>query len=227
MTFAKRSAMHPPVALLVALLCGCASGPRHARAHAVAPAQLRRAFNIALSWPSPSRIDALKGAVLLRDGPPAPEPEIAITRAILHDNPRIAQSPALLLAVATANAAREHGLPPEFLAATLLQESAYDVEALSSAGAVGIAQFMPETAQEVGVNPYDPLDAIGGAATLLGSYVDRYQTRYDDPYSIALAAYNAGPVAVERYGGIPPYRETQEYVNLIFDRWAGIASYER
>jgi soluble lytic murein transglycosylase-like protein len=213
--------------VFIALLCGCAIGEHGARGGFVAPAQLRRALNTVLSWPSPSGIDALKGAVVLRDGPPTSDPEIAIARAILHDNPRIAQSPALLLAVVTTRAAREHELPPEFLAATLLQESAYDVEALSSAGAIGIAQFMPETAQEVGVDPYDPLDAIGGAAALLGDYVDRYRTLYDDPYSTALAAYNAGPAAVDRYGGIPPYHETREYVSLIFDRWAGIVSYER
>jgi soluble lytic murein transglycosylase-like protein len=214
-------------ALFVALLCGCTFSAHRPRERFVAPPQLRRALNMALSWPFPSRIDALKGAVLLRDGPATSDPEIAIARAILHDNPRIAQSPALLLAVVTARAAREHGLPPEFLAATLLQESAYDVEALSPAGAIGIAQFMPETAAAVGIDPYDPFDAIGGAATLLGDYVDRYQNVYDDPYSAALAAYNAGPMAVERYGGIPPYRETRDYVNLIFDRWAGIVSYER
>jgi soluble lytic murein transglycosylase-like protein len=209
------------------LLCSCNTSPHHARERFVAPAQLRRALNVALSWPSPSRIDALKGAVLLHDGPPAAAPELAIVRAILHDNPRLTQSPALLLAVITARDARENGLPPEFLAATLLQESAYDVEALSSSGAIGIAQFMPETAEAVGIDPYDPLDAINGAAKLLSGYVEQYQTIYDDPYSTALAAYNAGPAAVERYGGIPPYRETQQYVNLIFDRWAGIVSYER
>jgi soluble lytic murein transglycosylase-like protein len=210
----------------VALLCGCARGVYHPREGFVAPAQLRRALNVALSWPGPAPIDALKGAVLLRDGPPTTT-QIAIARAILHTNPRIAQSAALLLAVVTTRAAREHGLPAEFLAATLLQESAYDVEALSSAGAIGIAQFMPETAQEIGIDPYDPFDAIGGAATLLGGYVEQYRNLYDDPYATALAAYNAGPVAVERYGGIPPYHETREYVNLIFDRWAGIVSYER
>jgi soluble lytic murein transglycosylase-like protein len=223
----KRRATHRLGALCVVLLCSCTVGHSRPREAFVAPAQLQRALNVALSWPSPPRIDALKGAVMLRDGPPTSAAEIAIARAVLHANPRLAQSPALLLAVITARDAREHGLPPEFLAATLLQESAYDVEALSSAGAIGIAQFMPETAQDVGIDPYDPFDAIAGAATLLGDYVNRYRNLYTDPYSTALAAYNAGPVAVERYGGIPPYHETQEYVNLIFNRWAGIVSYER
>ncbi len=215
------------ISLSIALGCGCTPLTFHAREGFVAPAQVQRARNIALSWPSPSYIDALKGAMLLRDGAPVAAPELAITRAVLHTNSRITPSLALLLAVVTTQDARAQGLPPEFLAATLLQESAYDVQALSSAGAIGIAQFIPETASEVGIDPYDPLDAIGGAATLLGQYVNQYRTAYDDPYSTALAAYNAGPVAVERYGGVPPYHETKEYINLIFDRWAAIASYER
>lgn len=172
-------------------------------------------------------MDALQGAVIFRDGPQVSQPEIAIARAALHTNPRLAQAFALLLAVAAANAARREDLPPEFLAATLLQESAFDVEALSSAGAIGIAQFEPETAAGAGIDPYDPLQAIDGAAALLGSYVRAYRGVYGDPFATALAAYNAGPGAVERYRGVPPYAETKEYIDLIFDRWARIVSYER
>jgi soluble lytic murein transglycosylase-like protein len=180
-----------------------------------------------LSWPAPASVDALKGAVMFRDGPPVRSPEIAVTRAILHTNPRLVQTEAALLAVATVRAADAQALPPEFLGATLLQESAYDVDARSSAGAVGIAQFMPETAAANGVDPYDPFDAIDGAAKLLGDYFATYRAHYADPYATALAAYNAGPFAVSRYGGVPPYAETREYVALIFDRWAQIVSYER
>jgi hypothetical protein len=61
---------------------------------------------------------------------------------------------------------------------------------------------------------------------LLGSYVTAYRGEYDDAYAVALAAYNAGPLAVEHYRGVPPYPETREYIDLIFDRWARIASYE-
>lgn len=182
---------------------------------------------MALSRPAPSGTDALAGAMLLRDGPPVARPELAIARAILRTNPRIGQAYALLLAIETADAARARGLPPGFLAATLLQESAYDEEALSSAGAIGIAQFMPETAAGIGIDPYDPFAAIPGAAELLGSYLSAYRDRYPDPYAAALAAYNAGPLAVRRYGGVPPYPETRAYVALIFDRWARIVGYER
>jgi soluble lytic murein transglycosylase-like protein len=179
-----------------------------------------------LSWPEPPNVDALKGAVLLRDGPLVGSPELALTRAILHTNPRIEQADALLLAVITAQAARANGLPVEFLGATLLQESAYDPRVISSAGAIGIAQFMPDTAAEEGIDPWDPYAAIAGAADLLGSYVRAYTGVYDDPYVTALAAYNAGPGAVARYAGVPPYAETKEYVDLIQERWARMASYE-
>ncbi|HZY97018.1 MAG TPA: lytic transglycosylase domain-containing protein [Candidatus Cybelea sp.] len=179
-----------------------------------------------LSWPSPADVDALKGAVLIRDGGAVTQPELAIARAILRTNPRIVQTDALLFADATVRAARTQSLPPEFLGAMLLQESAYDAQALSSAGAIGIAQFMPETASAVGVDPYDPLDAIAAAAALVGSYVAAYRARYTDSYAAALAAYNAGPLAVAQYRGVPPYAETREYIALIYDRWARIVAYE-
>jgi len=132
-----------------------------------------------------------------------------------------------MLAAATMRAARSNDLPPEFLAATLLQESAFDPRAISSAGAVGIAQFMPSTAAAAGVNPFDPFDAIAGAAALLGSYVRDYEGRYPEPYAIALAAYNAGPGAVDAYHGEPPYEETRGYIDDVVDRWAQIVSYEK
>lgn len=169
----------------------------------------------------------MRGAILVRDGPRVRKSDLAIARAILRTNPRVVQAAALLFAGATVDAARVHALPPEFLAAMLLQESAYDPQAVSSAGAIGLAQFMPETAAGMGVDPYDPFASIDGAAALLGSYTDAYANRYADPYSTALAAYNAGPLAVAQYRGVPPYAETQEYVALIFDRWARIVSYER
>jgi soluble lytic murein transglycosylase-like protein len=162
---------------------------------------------------------------ILRDGPRTASSTLAITRAILRTNPRISAIDALRLAGVTVRAARENGLPAEFLAATLLQESAFDPRALSVAGAVGIAQFMPSTADAAGVDPFDPFDAIPGAAALLSDYVRRYAS-YPNPYVAALAAYNAGPGAVDAYNGVPPYAETREYINDIVDRWAKITGYE-
>lgn len=213
--------------LLAALAAGCTAPYRERTGvRAIPAARLTRARNAVLSWPAPPRVEALKGAVLLADGPRVAAPELALARAILHVNPRIAPAAALLLAVTTARAAHRNDLPAEFLGAALLQESAYDVEALSAAGAIGIAQFEPETAAALGIDPYDPFAAIDGAGDLLGGYVAGYRGIYDDPYAIALAAYNAGPAAVARYRGVPPYAETREYIALIFDRWARIVSYE-
>jgi soluble lytic murein transglycosylase-like protein len=169
----------------------------------------------------------LFGARPLYDGPPVQSATLAVTRAILHTNVRLSPIDALRLAGATVRAAQRNGLPPEFLAATLLQESAFDPQAVSSAGAVGIAQFMPSTAEGIGIDPFDPFDAIDGAAQLLADYVRTYDARYPDPYAVALAAYNAGPGAVDVYGGVPPYAETREYIDDIVDRWAKIAGYER
>jgi soluble lytic murein transglycosylase-like protein len=169
----------------------------------------------------------LFGVRLLYDGPATQSPTLAVTRAVLHTNARISPIDALRLADATVRAAQRNGLPPEFLAATLLQESAFDPQAMSSAGAVGIAQFMPSTAEGIGIDPFDPFDAIDGAAHLLSGYVRAYDGRYVNAYAAALAAYNAGPGAVDAYHGVPPYAETRDYINDIVDRWAKIAGYER
>ena len=183
--------------------------------------------NIALSWRPPVYAQSIFGMRLLHDGPPTRSSTLAITRAVLRTNARIAPLDALHFASETVRAARKHNLAPEFLAATLLQESAFDPWAVSSAGAVGIAQFMPSTADEIGVDPFDPISAIDGAAELLGSYVSAYDGVYANPYTAALDAYNAGPGAVDAYRGVPPYPETREYIDDIVDRWAQIAGYER
>jgi soluble lytic murein transglycosylase-like protein len=188
---------------------------------------LKYAVNSALSWPAPIDVDTLLGARPIQDGGPVAAPQLAIARAILRTNPRITAIGSLALAEVTVRAARAVSLPPEFLAATILQESAYDPQALSSAGAIGIAQFEIETADAYGIDPFDPYRAIPGAARLLASYVDAYHGVYADPYAMALAAYNAGPGAVAYYHGVPPYQETRDYIALIYVRWGRIAGYER
>jgi peptidoglycan DL-endopeptidase CwlO len=107
-------------------------------------------------------------------------------------------------------AAASNGIPPSLLAGLLYHESRFEPNVVSSAGAEGIAQFMPATAAGMGVDPTNPTESIEGAAQLLGSY-----TRQFGSYSDALAAYDAGSSAVERYGGIPPYAETQAYVPAV------------
>jgi soluble lytic murein transglycosylase-like protein len=146
-----------------------------------------------------------------------------VAREVLRTNPRMGQVDALVLGTHVLRAARDRGLPPPFLAATLLQESAFDPGAMSSAGAVGIAQFTVPTANEYGVDPWEPASAIDGAARVLAAYLDAYRAREDeDPYALALAAYNAGPAAVAHYEGVPPYHETREYIKDVRERWSRI-----
>ncbi len=181
-----------------------------------------------MSWPRvDAQVDGIYGARPLFDGGRVRGPELAIARAILHTNLQIQPESALHFAVLTARAARRHDLPPEFLAAVLLQESAYDPRALSSAGAVGIGQFTLDTASDAGVDPFEPDGSIAGSGALLGGYVADYRGRFADPYAVALAAYNAGPGAVEQYHGVPPYDETRGYIADIADRQARLYSYEK
>jgi soluble lytic murein transglycosylase-like protein len=176
----------------------------------------------ASSWHIPPPVPVMRGLRLFMDAGKRARPNVKLAREILRTNPRMGPVDALLLATDVVDAATDHGLPPGFLGATLLQESAFDPNAMSSAGAVGIAQFTLPTAAGMGVEPWEPHSAIDGAARLLGSYVAAYQDRDDDPYALALAAYNAGPGAVSEYGGVPPYPETREYIVDVRDRWSRI-----
>lgn len=107
--------------------------------------------------------------------------------------------------------AAKYQLPPLLLSALIQAESNYCPNAVSSAGAIGLGQLMPGTARDLGVtNPYDPVQNINGAARYL-----KQQLKTFGSIPLALAAYNAGPGNVIKYGGIPPFRETQNYVQRI------------
>lgn len=109
-------------------------------------------------------------------------------------------------------------LPQGLLAAVAQTESGGNPAAVSPAGAQGLMQLMPSTAKGLGVDPWQPAQAVQGAARLLSQYLNRYGS-----VPLALAAYNAGPGAVEQYGGVPPYTETQNYVTKITGLMAGRA----
>jgi soluble lytic murein transglycosylase-like protein len=159
---------------------------------------------------------------LVADAPAPASPVSAVTRAIVRSNLRISAADALVLATHAEGVAGEYGIDYGFFSATLLQESGFSPDALSAAGAVGIAQFTLETAESYGVDPFDWHDAMAGAARLLAEYLHRYDGAYPDPYAAALAAYNAGPGAVAQYHGVPPYPETQGYILDVYDRWSRI-----
>jgi hypothetical protein len=110
-------------------------------------------------------------------------------------------------------AANRYGVDASLLAAMASQESGFDSQAVSPAGAQGLMQFMPATAKGLGVNPMDPTSAIDGAARYLSDLTKQFGSA-----DLALAAYNAGPGTVSRYGGIPPYSETQNYVRSVMSK---------
>uniref|UniRef100_UPI0040473C77 lytic transglycosylase domain-containing protein n=1 Tax=Yoonia sp. TaxID=2212373 RepID=UPI0040473C77 len=109
------------------------------------------------------------------------------------------------------SAARKHGVPEDLFLRLVQQESGWNASARSNKGALGLAQLMPQTARALGVNPLDPVQNLEGGAKYL-----RRQYEAFGNWRLALAAYNAGPGAVERYNGVPPFRETRNYVRVIW-----------
>ncbi len=107
-------------------------------------------------------------------------------------------------------AARKYGIPEDMFLRLVQQESGWNQGAVSAKGAVGLAQLMPGTAERLGVDETDPQENLEGGAHYLSMMFNRFGS-----WRLALAAYNAGPQAVEQYGGIPPYDETKGYVVAI------------
>jgi len=212
----------------IVLLAGCTANserPLDAAIHSPSTVRIERLRNLALSWHIPSPHESIRGLRLFDDAPRPAAPGVAIVRSIVRANPRIGSFDALILANSALAAADRNQIDGRWFASTILQESAFDPLAISWAGAYGIAQFTPETAETYGVDALDPFDAIRGAARLLGRYRRAYASDAD-PYALADAAYNAGPGAVSRYHGVPPYAETREYISDIVERWARIAQDE-
>ena len=107
--------------------------------------------------------------------------------------------------------ARQHGVPEDLFLRLVQQESGWNPKAKSHKGALGLAQLMPFTARKLGVDPHDPRQNLEGGARYLAQ-----QFRTFGSWRLALAAYNAGPGAVKKYGGVPPYKETKNYVKIIW-----------
>ncbi len=114
---------------------------------------------------------------------------------------------------AARNAARRHNIPEDLFLRLVTQESAWNPKARSHKGAIGLAQLMPATARQLRVNPHDPLENLDGGARYLA---EQYRTFRS--WRLALAAYNAGPGAVQKHNGVPPYKETRGYVRAILGR---------
>ena len=116
-----------------------------------------------------------------------------------------------------------NNIDPRLVVATIIAESDFDIRSTSRAGAMGLAQIMPDEARGLGVtNAYDPIQNIGAAVHLLRGHLDKYGGAPAnagviplDQIALTMAAYNAGPGAVRKYHGVPPYRETRRYVARI------------
>lgn len=144
------------------------------------------------------------GSVSFTDTPTAPEYSV-----VIRDTP-----PVLPWRDVAEREARRHGLDPRLVRAVIYVESGENPRAVSPKGAQGLMQLMPGTAEELGVgNPFRARENIQGGVSYLASMLQRF----GGDIELALAAYNAGPGAVQRHGGVPPYRETQAYVKKVLD----------
>lgn len=119
-----------------------------------------------------------------------------------------------------------YGVDPILVTAMMEQESHFRINAVSNAGAVGLMQLMPSTAAMIGVNPYNPLDNVIGGVIYLSNQLNRFADRGEYATTDAVAAYNAGPQAVLDYGGVPPYRESQNYVRSIYSIYNRLNFYQ-
>ena len=121
-------------------------------------------------------------------------------------------APPLGIEEAVRRIAAEHALPPQLIHSVIKVESNYNAHAISSKGALGLMQLIPATARRFGVGDvFNPVENIQGGAKYLRYLLDLY----NGDYPLALAAYNAGEGAVARYGGVPPFAETRNYVTLV------------
>jgi len=146
--------------------------------------------------------------------PPAPPAPVATKPQAPAPQP----TPALTAKELVTRAAVQVGLPPAIVHSVARAESGYRTDAISPKGAIGVMQLMPGTAAELNADPYDPAQNVEAGARYLRDLLLKYE---NDPHQVskAIAAYNAGPGAVDKYNGVPPYRETVDYVNRVLKQY--------
>lgn len=168
------------------------------------------------------RIEMPASAVERIERLPEPVRESGPPAARVPEPAKPAEDPRALVT----EAALRHGLPPEIVHAVAATESAYQPRAVSPKGAVGVMQLMPQTAAQLGADPHDLRQNIEAGTRLLRDLLLKYQNT-SNPVRRALAAYNAGAGAVERYNGVPPYRETLRYVERVIEKYWRLAASTR
>ena len=136
----------------------------------------------------------------------APQPEITIAPKLLSREE---------VGELIETAAAKHNLPPAFVRSIVAAESAFRSDAVSSKGALGLMQVMPETAMDFGLNAAIPEQNVEAGTRYLAQLVARYRSRCRNWMQRSIAAYNAGPGNVDKYKGVPPFRETRTYVKRV------------
>jgi soluble lytic murein transglycosylase-like protein len=145
-------------------------------------------------------------------------------RTLERFDARLDDARALRLALRTVAQASDYGLDARLVVALVATESSWNPAARSPAGARGLGQLMPETAAGLGVDPTDPDANLDGTIRHLSGLLRRYRSLPPQArFERSIAAYNAGAGAVDRYGGIPPYPETQAYVRRVIGLWRRLA----
>ena len=174
----------------------------------------------AAAWPAAAQVLAIgdDGAVTTYSGP-----QVYSSNGVRSLIPQAAAAPARAapeeVARAIQDASARHAVATPLVEAVAWQESRYNQAALSPKGAMGVMQLMPGTARTLGVDASDLKGNVEGGVT----YLSQMLQRFEGDLPKALAAYNAGPDAVQRYGGVPPYAETQAYVRAILGRLAVVS----
>jgi soluble lytic murein transglycosylase-like protein len=174
----------------------------------------------AAAWPAAAQVLAIgdDGAVTTYSGP-----QVYSSNGVRSLIPQAAAAPAHAapeeVARAIQDASARHAVATPLVEAVAWQESRYNQAALSPKGAMGVMQLMPGTARTLGVDASDLKGNVEGGVT----YLSQMLQRFEGDLPKALAAYNAGPDAVQRYGGVPPYAETQAYVRAILGRLAVVS----
>lgn len=168
-----------------------------------------------------------RSSVSSRQAPVDPRITALYQQVVQSFNPRLTEAQASLIASSIVQSSYNRGVDARFIMAVFAAESGFKITAKSRAGAMGIGQLMPGTARGLGVkNAYDPKENIEGAVRLIQQHWITYSARTDDFgkfISLVCAAYNAGPGAVKKYGGVPPYRETQNYIRKVSEWYSVFA----
>lgn len=147
---------------------------------------------------------------------PAPLPIVPpAAPVVIIEKPAPVETTPMALAL---NAAHKYSLPDTFVEGVMRAESGFNPTAVSPKGAIGLMQLMPDTARDLGVDPKNPGENADAGTRYLRDLLARYEDQ-PNQVELALAAYNAGPAAVDKYHGVPPYRETHEYILRVLKSW--------